>query len=114
MQIPTEKLKELLVNDGLVTLEVFDETAFEAARMGHSLADTLISKSIITKDYYKEILSNYFGVGLANLSSKNADEKVLRLLPEEISREKRAILFRQEEDGSIGVAMEDPSNLEII
>ena len=114
MQIPTEKLKEFLIKDGLVTPEVFDGTALEAARMGHGLADTLISKSIITKDYYNEILSGYFGVGRANLSSKNADEKVLRLLPEEIAREKRVTLFRREEDGSIGVAMEDPSNLEII
>lgn len=114
MQIPNEKLKEALISDGLIAPEAFDVVVAEAARLGHDLPQTLISRGIITKSYLDELLARYFGVGKANLFSQSADEKILHLLPEEISKEKRAVVFKKEEDGSFGVAMEDPSNLEII
>ena len=114
MQIPNEKLKEYLVNDGLIAPEVFDEIVAETNRLGHGLTETLISKGVITKDYFNELLANYFGVGKANLAAQKIDEALLRSLPEEISREKRAVVFKKEDDGAIGVALEDPSNLETI
>ncbi len=112
MQIPNEKLKELIIAEGLTTPEIFDEVVFEAARMEQAVPDILISKGIMTKDYFSELLANYFGVKKANLSSQNVDESVLRLLPEDISKDKRAAAFQREGDGLIAVAMEDPSDLE--
>lgn len=112
MVIPDEKLKELVVNEGLIKPEDFDRIKVEAGRMGHNVADILVSRGIITKDYFNELLASYFGTKKANLSSRAIDEKILRLLPEELSREKRAVVFKREEDGSLAVAMEDPSDLE--
>ena len=112
MQIPNDKLKELLIAEGLITSEVFDEIVLEASRMEQNLTDILISRGVMTKDYFSELLGNYFGVKKANLSSQNVDEAVLHLLPEDISKDKRAAAFQREEDGFIAVAMEDPSDLE--
>jgi type IV pilus assembly protein PilB len=114
VQIPNEKLKELVVNEGLIKPEDFDQIVLESGRMGHSVADILISRGVITKDYFNELLASYFGVKKASLSPQSIDEKVLRLFPEKLSREKRAVVFKQEEDGSLAVAMEDPSDLETI
>ncbi len=112
MQIPNEKLKELLIAEGLITSEVFDEALAEAGRMEQNLPDILISRGIMTKEYFSELLGNYFGVKKANLSPQNVDESVLHLLPEDISKDKRAAAFQREADGYIAVAMEDPSDLE--
>ena len=112
MQIPNEKLKEFLVNEGLVTVENFDKIAGEALRMNHNAADILISRGIITKNYFNELLVSYFEVGKAALSSRTIDVDLVRLVPEEIAREKRVVVFGKEEDGSYSVAMEDPSDLE--
>ncbi len=112
MQIPNDKLKELLIAEGLTTSEVFDEIVLEAARMEQNLPDILISRGIMTEEYFSEVLGNYFGVKKANLSSQNVDESILHLLPEDISKDKRAAAFQREPDGSIAVAMEDPSDLE--
>lgn len=114
MQIPNEKLKELLVNEDLISSADFDSVVLESSRMGHDVIDTLISRGIITKEYFNELLAGYFGISRAILTSKDIDQQVFRLLPEEISKDKRAILFRREPDGFIAAAMEDPSDLETI
>ncbi len=114
MQIPNEKLKELLVNDGLISSQDFDAGAEESSRMGHDVADTLISRGIITKEYFNELLANYFEIGRAILTLKDIDQQVFQLLPEDIAREKRVVLFRREPDGAIAAAMEEPSDLETV
>ena len=114
MQIPTEKLKELLTKEGLIAEKDFNEIVAESARMGQDVADILVSRGIITKNYFNELLAGYFEIKKAILSSKNVDETVLHLLPQETAREKRVLAFKREPDGTIGVAMEDPSNLETI
>ncbi|MDO8429739.1 MAG: ATPase, T2SS/T4P/T4SS family [bacterium] len=114
MQIPNEKLKDLIVNEGLISAEDFDKIVSEAGRMGQNAPDILISRGVITKDYFSDLLASYFGVAKAALSFRSIDEKVLHLLPEEISRNKRVVVFQQEADGMLGVAMEDPSNLETV
>ena len=112
MQIPNEKLKELLVNEGLIKPEEFDRVLEESVRMGQNVADILISRGIITKSYFNELLISYFEVGKAALASRVIDSNIVRLIPEEFAREKRVIVFGKEEDGSYSVAMEDPSDLE--
>ena len=114
LQIPEDKLKDLLLKDGIVAEKAFDEAAQDADRMGQGVADILISKNIITADYYSNLIAEFFGVEKASLLSRKIDEKVVRLLSEKIAREKRAIVFGQLEDGIYQVAMGDPSNLEAI
>lgn len=103
-----------MLAEGLITSESFDEVVTEAERMGQVVADILVSRGILTPEYFNEILSAYFGVKNANLSSQNMDEEVLRLLPEDISRERRAVAFQKEPDGAIAVAMDDPGDLAAI
>ncbi|MBI2592985.1 MAG: type II/IV secretion system protein [Candidatus Colwellbacteria bacterium] len=111
LQIPPQKLKEILTQDQLIAPEVFDEVASEAARLGQGLADTLISRHIITEDYYINALSFYLSVPLSRIEGGEIDANVLKLLPENIARDKRTIIFREESPGVLGAAMEDPSNL---
>lgn len=114
LQIPDETLENLLMQEGLISAEKFDEIAKETKRLGQNTADALISQNIITKDYLVNLLSGYFKVPLAGLGAKTIDENILRLLPEDIARQRRIILFGQEPDGFVSAAMEDPSNLETI
>lgn len=111
LQIPPEKLKELLVADQLITAQAFDEALKEGERLGQGVSDILISRNIVASGYYYNALSRYFGVPLAKLDTRKVDMGILKLLPEEVARGKRAILFGKEEDGSISAALEDPSNL---
>lgn len=114
IKIPIQKLKEILFKEGLTTEESFFNLSAEADRMKQDIGDILISRGIITSDYFYEILAKYFNVEKADLVTRKIDEEALRLLSENLARQKRAIVFGRGNDGSLNVAMEDPSNLETI
>jgi type IV pilus assembly protein PilB len=109
--IPDSKLRELLLADGLISEESFNAVAQEAARLNNTIAEILISRNIITNDYYLGIVARHLNVSLAELDEKSIDTSALTLLPEDIARQKRSIAFARNQDGSVAVAMEDPSNL---
>ncbi len=111
LQIPEQRLKALLMEDKLISETDFNAISEEAKRLGQGVAETLISRGLVTKLYYENLLAKYFNVQMADLMSREIDKSVLKLLPEELSRQKRAVLFGKEPDGTISVAMEDPSDL---
>jgi len=114
LQIPPQKLKEILIKEGLITAQDFDNFLVEAKRMGQNIADVLISQGIITSDYFYNLIAQYFSIEKADLASRSIEENILRLLSEELARQKRVIVFAKEPDATLDVAMEDPSDLETI
>ena len=113
-QIPAEQLKASLTQDGIISAEDFDIYQAESKRMGQGIADMLISKSIITDEYYNNLLADFFGVKMANLDPASIDSETLNLIPEDYARSGRVITFKREADGTVDVAMEDPSDLNTI
>jgi len=110
----TDKLKELLTGQQLVTVAQFDEAVATAQRMNQNVGDILVSKGYITNDYLYNLIASYLGVERANLSVRGINKEVLMLVDEKFCREKSAILFSRDADGTFNVAMEDPSDLPTI
>ena len=111
LQIPEEKFREIVLQDNLMTPEAYDAVAFEAQRLGQKTAEVLISKSVLTEQYYTAILSKYLNVPPAGLEGREVSVDILKLLPQDLARQKRVIIFGKETDGKLSVAMEDPSDL---
>jgi len=114
LTIPPQKFKEILIKEGLTDNQVFDNLLIEAKRMGQNVADLLISQGIITSDYFYNLVAQYFSVEMVNLGNRPIEENILRGLSEELARQKRVVIFAKESDGTLDVAMEDPSDLETI
>lgn len=114
IEIPLNQLKEIIIKEGLVDEATFNEVAEEAQRLKQNVAEVLVSRNLIASGYLYQIFSRFFNIPVAELAVKNIDDSVLRLLPESLARQKRSILFGREMDGTISVAMEDPTNLETI
>lgn len=114
LTLPPEKLKELLIREGIVDESVFEAIKKEAERKRQSVIDVLISQNIITKDLFLTLLAKMFGVERVNLTITPIDENILHLIPEEVARQKKVIVFGRDANGTFGVAMEDPTNLETI
>lgn len=114
LQIPAQKLKELLTKESLVSAETFDNLSNEAKRMNQNMADVLISRGVVSSDYFYNLVARYFGVDKINLGGKPIEEELLRKLSEDLARQKRAVVFNRELDDTLDVAMEDPSDLETI
>jgi type IV pilus assembly protein PilB len=111
LSFPPQKLKELLVGQGLVSAEQFDSAFQESIRMSQEIGDVLASKGYITYEYLYSIFAQFLGVEQANLSSRGIDRNVIYIIDEKFSRERRVIAFSQDADGTVNVAMEDPTDL---
>jgi len=114
IQIPPQKLKEILVNEGLVNAKVFDDLFIETSRLNQKIEDALISRGIVSAEYFYNILSKYLGVELINLANIKIDDEILNRLSPELARQKRVVIFRKENDGTLDIAMEDPSDLKSV
>lgn len=114
LPIALDQLKNKLVQEGLVTGEKFDELVEEGRRKNQDVLDLLVSQGIAESGYLNNLVASLLGVPLARLETKNVDPDVVKLLPEDVARQKEAIVFNRDEDGSLNVAMADPSNLDTI
>src|SRR3989344_2849208 len=113
-RLPEEKLKELLLKERVISTEDFDDSLKEARRIGGAVADVLISRGLVPQYYISEIIARFLGVASASLGNKQLDPEIIKLLPEDLARQKRVVLFGRESDGSIATAMEDPSDLNLV
>ena len=114
LPIPPQQLKRKLVQENLITPDRFDAYLAEAERKNQSLIDILISEKVADQAYLNNILATSLGVEMANLEARTVDEEVLRMLSEDVARQRQVIIFHKEEDGTLDVAMLDPSDLETI
>ena len=111
---PSHQLKNLLVGEGVIRADQFDAAQEEADRKRQEIYDVLISQGLLNKDYFYTLLSKHLGTPRIRIKSSDIDEVILRKLPEDVARSRRAIVFARETDGTYEVAMENPTDLETI
>ncbi|MBS3903329.1 MAG: type II/IV secretion system protein [Anaplasmataceae bacterium] len=114
LPIPVEQLKTKLVDEGIITPEMFDTLLQDSDHKGQDFLDLLLSENVVTESYLNNYVSETLGVERAGLSSENIDENLVRLLPEDIARKRQVIVFKKEENNALGVAMANPNDLETI
>jgi type IV pilus assembly protein PilB len=112
LPISPDQLKKLLVEQNLIAPERFDELYQEADRKGQNVIDLLISEKIVESNYLNDLIASLLGVPRADFSVHPVNKEVVKLLDEGAARQRQAIVFDQEKDGTYDVAMTDPSDLE--
>ena len=113
-KIADDKLKEVLVSNGFITAKKFDENLENAKRLGLSITDMLVSRNVVPASYIERAIGEYLGIPAADLDKKTIDIETLRLLSEEVARQRRVVLFGREPNEAVSAAMEDPTDLSII
>jgi len=111
MVLPPQILKKLVIQTGLISEEDFDNALKEAQRSEKSVVNILISRGLLTQDYYADILAGYFHVPRIKLIGRQIPREILDILPETIARSHNAIVF-DKKDNTIHVALLDPADLE--
>ncbi len=114
LPLPATEIKKLLVNEGLISAEKFDELYAEAERKNQNVLDLLTSQKFVAPEYLGELIANAIGVPRVDFTMRKVDNALVELLPEEIARQRQVILFAKEDDGTYDAAMTDPSDLETI
>ncbi len=112
LPIASDQLKALLVGQNLIAPERYDEFYQEAERKSQSVIDILISEKIVERDYLSDLIANALGVPRADFSVQKIDNNAVKLLTEDVARQRQVMIFGREEDGTYDVAMLNPSDLE--
>jgi len=112
LPLPPDDIKKLVVNEGLITGAKFDEYLEESRRKSQSIIDILVSEKIVEADYLYNLIANALGVPQVDFNRRTLDSNIVKLLPEDVARQRQIIIFNKEEDGTYDAAMVDPSDLE--
>ena len=113
LPLPIPQIKKLLVDEGLIAPEKFDEFLVEAERKNQSILDTLVSGRVATPDYLNDLIATTLGVPRVNFATQKVQSDMVSFAGR-IARQRQVIVFGKEEDGTYDVAMVDPSDLETI
>ena len=116
MRLPllVPQIKKLVVDEGLIAEPKFDELLAEAERKNQSILDVLVSQQIVAADYLSDLIAAALGVQRVDFTARKVQSDIVKLLPEDVARQRQAIVFSKEDDGTYDVAMVDPSDLETI
>ena len=104
-------LRDIVIKSGFVSEKDLGDAEKSATDLGKSIEDVLIYRSLISEDVLGHLIADSFKAPFIKLSQKIIPTDVLKLLPEEASRTFHIIPFAKE-DGTLHLAMEDPTDLE--
>ena len=114
LPLPASQIKKLLVDEGLIAPEKFEEILAEADRKNQSVLDLLVAQKIADANYLNNLIAKALGVPRADFNAQKVEKDVVKLLPEDVARQRQVILFNRETDGAYDAAMRDPSDLETV
>ncbi|MBI2033889.1 MAG: type II/IV secretion system protein [Candidatus Liptonbacteria bacterium] len=112
LPIPISQLKKKLAQEGLITENRFDSLLTEAERKNQNILDVLVSEKVVGSDYLSGVIAAALGVERADLANRQIDEKIVKLLSEDIARQRQVIIFNRESDGTLDAAMLNPGDLD--
>jgi type IV pilus assembly protein PilB len=107
----TRQLSDVLLDEGLVGREDLERAAGEQQRTGKSLGRTLIELGLLTEAGLVSALAKHLGLEFVDLEDRLVDPAVASLVPETLARRYCVVPVGLDEDGTVQVAMSDPSNV---
>jgi type IV pilus assembly protein PilB len=100
---------DLILADGLVTPEQFEQALAEQKKTNEKLGETLVRLGLITEDQLIHFLSRQYGIPEVAFPEKIATE-IIKLIPSRIAR-KYGVVPIGRTIGSVTLAVADPTNL---
>ncbi len=111
MFIDENKLKEFIIDSGIVTRDIIDRAVENVGKDDKkSIGDYLVSEGIISEDELKRVQAYILGIPFIDVGSQKISIEVLSLIPEPIARKNNIVAFNKDAT-SLEVAMLDTDNL---
>jgi len=106
------RVGDILLEHGLVTGEQIKQALAEQKKTGFSklLGETIVEMGFCTEDQVVEALAEAYGMPYAKLTPRLVDPRVIDALPRDFI-EKQCVLPLFKIDGTLTVAIHEPSNL---
>jgi type IV pilus assembly protein PilB len=104
---------ELLVKEGLLTVEQLQEALRDAGASGGWLGHSVVKLSFVSEEELTRVLARYYRVPAVDLTKVEIDPRVLRLIPAEVAL-KHMVLPLRRVGRLLTVAMLNPQDLSAI
>ena len=114
MHITADQLKKILVEPGLVEAADFAAAEKEAEAKNTTLEEALVAKGAIPDEYLGQLIADTIGFPFISIGSQKIPDHILRIVPERVARNRKAIAFGTDSRGRLMVAMHDPEDLETL
>lgn len=111
MYIEEKKLKEFIVDSGLVSQADFAFAVRESKKRGQSISQTLVSEGKLRENDARQVQSYALGIPFVSFVGEKIDFSVLSLIPEPIARAHNIVAFKKHDDTSFEVAVLDIDDL---
>jgi type IV pilus assembly protein PilB len=110
MALVKKEIGELLVENGLITLEEWEQVQLEKQKTGEPVSLILSKLGLATENHVKNALELQYGVNYVSLQKAEVADDCLSLLPEALMRQHQIVPIAR--DGNrLTVAMVNPNNL---
>ncbi len=107
MKLNDELVKKILLEGGYITEEDIIKAEEHAKDYRSSITEYLFLKELLSKDILGQAIADHLGIEYADLNSKIPSKDQVFLLPEDITKEFRVVVFSQEES-EVVMATDDP------
>ena len=108
-----DKLKELLISDGLLTRETLSMYETRASKEGVPFLALLTTEKIIDDESLTRAIAHVSGAQYVNLHTIQVDPKILELLPRDIAERFMAVPIGEVQN-RLAVAMLDANNVQAV
>ncbi len=113
MLITNQDLKSLVLKNGLIDEKGFAKIEEDAKNSDYTVAETLVEKDIVTDENLGILVSDFLKIPFIVLAKTTISPEVFNIVPEKMARKKKIIPFAKDSTG-VKIAMEDPSNKELV
>ena len=103
-------ITDILLSKKMITKKQLDEVLREQKSTGAPVQKILLSKGFVTSEGLAQALAHQMEIPYVKLSDQKIDPQVIKMLPEDVARQHKAIPVKIEED-SLCVAFVSPLNL---
>jgi type IV pilus assembly protein PilB len=114
MRIPDTLVEELLTKSGKFTQDKVSALREQEIKEKKPLQDLVIRDNLITDKELTQLYAAEIDIPYVELNPKEIKLEVLKLLPERIARQYKAVVFDTEGKETKLVAMEDPDDIQAI
>lgn len=113
MNQPMRDFTDLLLRDGVVSLDQLSEATTLARETDIPIAEALIQLSYAEPAAVYKAMAKFHKLVFVDLAEVKIADEVIQLVPESVARENRIIPYK-DEDGALHVLVNDPFDLETI
>ena len=110
---PMQDFTNLLLKQGIISLDQLTEAENVAKKTGGKIGDVLIQMEYATPEEVAETMAKFHKIPYVDLRTTQIADAVIELVPESVARENTIIPF-SEENGTLRILVADPFDLETV